>query len=102
MPNLKNLQRAANEAAGKKGSAQQPPVQPRPKKTPVAPPPPPPPSFPSRHGKVPFTFHLAPDFKRGLRLIQAQRGHGCTLEQLAAEAFNELFIKNNIPTVNTE
>ena len=112
MPDLKNLQRAANEAAGKRQPSKKPPAEPRSKKTSAAlplqpqpqpqPPRPASPSFPSRHGKIPFTFHLAADFKRGLRLIQAQRGHGCTLEGLAAEALNDLFSKHNIPTVNSE
>jgi|GEM_PF-5045098 len=108
MPDLKNLQRAANEAAGKRQPSKKPPAEPRSKKTSAAPPfqPQPPrpasPSFPSRPRQIPLTFHLAADFKRGLRLIQAQRGHGCTLEGLAAEALNDLFSKHNIPTVNSE
>ena len=107
MPDLKTLQRAASEAAGKHPPAKKPLESARPKRT-VAPAPPPqppqpaPPAFRSRHGKIAFTFHLHPDFKRGLRLLQAQRGHGCTLEHLAAEALNELFSKHNLPTVNSE
>ena len=46
-----------------------------------------------------MTFHLSEDFKRSLRLVQAHRGHGCTLEQLAAEALNDLFSKYNVPTI---
>lgn len=105
MPDLKTLQRAASEAAGKRQAPKKALAQPRPKKPSAAPPPsarPSPPPFPSRRGKIAFTFHLHPDFKRGLRLIQAQRGHGCTLEHLAAEAFNDLFDKHDLPTVDSE
>lgn len=105
MPDLKTLQRAASEAAGKRPPAKKPPASARLKRTvaaPALPPHPAPPAFPSRHGKIAFTFHLHPDFKRGLRLLQAQRGQGCTLENLAAEALNELFSKHNLPTVNSE
>ena len=49
-----------------------------------------------------MTFHLSEDFKRSLRLIQAHQGSGCTLEQLAAEALNDLFSKYNVPTVATD
>jgi hypothetical protein len=99
MANLKNLQQAASEAAGK--------VQPKKARSAqakttaenalpeVAKP-------NSRAGKIALTFHLPEDFKRSLRLVQAHRGNGCTLEQLAAEAFNDLFSKYNAPTVNTE
>jgi hypothetical protein len=87
MANLKRLQQAATHAAGK--------VLPRPA-APLA-------TIsekqPSRAGKIALTFHLPEDFKRSLRLVQAHRGHGATLEQLAAEALNDLFSKYNVPTV---
>ena len=56
----------------------------------------------ARAGKIAMTFHLSEDFKRSLRLVQARRGHGCTLEQLAAEALNDLFSKYNVPTVASD
>ena len=91
MANLRNLQRAASEAAGK---GQSPKAQPEPAPTATASAKP-----NSRAGKIALTFHLPEDFKRSLRLIQAHRGGGCTLEQLAAEALNDLFSKYNVPTV---
>ena len=98
MANLRNLQQAASEAAGK--------VQPKkaqPTPAPVAATPLPSPArLNSRAGKIALTFHLPEDFKRSLRLVQAHRGNGCTLEQLAAEALNDLFGKYNVPTVNNE
>jgi hypothetical protein len=98
MANLKNLQHAASEAAGKgppkKRSADSSPVVAVSTSTPAR--------SKSRAGKIALTFHLPEDFKRSLRLVQAQRGHGCTLEQLAAEALNDLFGKHNVPTVVTD
>ena len=98
MANLKNLQQAASEAAGK-GQApktQSPKVKAAPGPAIAAPAPA---KANSRAGKIALTFHLPEDFKRSLRLIQAHRGTGCTLENLAAEAFNDLFSKYNVPTV---
>lgn len=96
MANLKNLQHAASEAAGK-GPANR--RTPEPAPAPVAAPPA---RVNTRAGKIAMTFHLSEDFKRSLRLVQARHGHGCTLEQLAAEALNDLFSKYNVPTVTTD
>lgn len=90
MADLKNLQQAASKAARKN---QSPDPAPRDASSPV--------KQDSRAGKIAITFHLPADFKRSLRLIQAYRGTGCTFEQLAAEAFNDLFSKHNVPTVNS-
>jgi hypothetical protein len=108
MANLKNLQQAASEAAGKTRPPKAPPHSPA---QPAATPPgtsaapaavPASASTPknSRAGKIALTFHLPEDFKRSLRLVQAHRGNGCTLELLAAEALNDLFVKYNVPTVH--
>jgi len=96
---LKNLQAAASQAAGKPITPPKPVVvandatatEPTAKK-----------AKPSREGKIVYSFHLAEDFKRSFRLIQAQRGNGCSLEGLAAEAFNDLFHKYNVPTVDVQ
>lgn len=100
MANLKNLQHAASEAAGK-GQPKKRPAELAPFVA-VATPTPAPARSKSRAGKIALTFHLPEDFKRSLRLVQAQRGNGCTLEQLAAEALNDLFGKYNVPTVTTD
>jgi hypothetical protein len=101
MANLKNLQQAASEAAGKVQPRKPQPVPAQPRVA-SAPLPSPAARGNSRAGKIALTFHLPEDFKRSLRLVQAHRGNGCTLEQLAAEAFNDLFGKYNVPLVNNE
>jgi hypothetical protein len=53
---------------------------------------------PSREGKTPVTAYLSPDYKRSLRLIQAKSGG--SLQDLIAEALNELFTKYDVPTVS--
>jgi hypothetical protein len=53
---------------------------------------------PSREGKTPITAFLSTDFKSGLRLIQAKRGG--SVQNLIAEALNDLFVKYNVPTVS--
>lgn len=100
MANLKNLQHAASEAAGK-GQPKKRPAELAPFVA-VAVATPTPARSKSRAGKIALTFHLPEDFKRSLRLVQAQRGNGCTLEQLAAEALNDLFGKHNVPTVGMD
>ncbi len=98
MTNLKNLQHAASEAAGK-GQTKRRTQEPTPAAVADAAPPA---RANARAGKIAMTFHLSEDFKRSLRLVQARRGHGCTLEQLAAEALNDLFSKYNVPTIAGE
>ena len=88
MANLKTLQQAASKAAGK-----MPPPQAESRAASTDKP-------NTRAGKIAMTFHLPEDFKRSLRLVQAHRSTGCTFEQLAAEAFNDLFSKYNVPTVS--
>jgi len=53
---------------------------------------------PSREGKTPITAYLSPEFKSSLRLIQAKRGG--TVQDLIAEALNDLFAKHHVPTVS--
>ena len=55
---------------------------------------------PSRVGKVAITAWLPPQFMSSFRLIQAQENR--PIQELAAEAFNELFRKYNVPTVSTD
>jgi hypothetical protein len=50
---------------------------------------------PSREGKVSITAYLSADYKRSLRLIQAQNGK--PLEAIIAEALDDVFIKYNVP-----
>src|SRR5260370_11194682 len=57
---------------------------------------------PSRHGKEHTGAWLHPDFKRSLRLAQIRKGGKVYLDDLVAEALNDLFFKYDVPTVNHE
>src|SRR5262245_42810935 len=97
MPKLKNLQQALNDTAGK-------PQTPKAKPQPEKPTQEPPPSTeakrqPSRVGKKNVGAWLHPDFSTGLRLVQIRRGGGVYLDDLIAEALNDLFRKYDVPTV---
>ena len=52
---------------------------------------------PSREGKTNITAYLSPDYKASLRLIQAKNGH--SLQDLLAEALNDLFAKHDVPVI---
>jgi hypothetical protein len=56
---------------------------------------------PSRVGKIPFTTYLSPDYKASLRLIQAKK-NGVTIQDLMAEALNDLFEKYRVPVVRED
>jgi hypothetical protein len=51
-----------------------------------------------REGKVHIGAYLHPDFKTGLRLVQAKTGHD--IQTLMATALNELFRTHNVPVVD--
>jgi hypothetical protein len=57
---------------------------------------------PSRHGKEYTGAWLNPDFKKSLRLVQISKGGKVYLDDLVAEALNDLFFKYNVPTVHHE
>ena len=50
----------------------------------------------SRLGLVNVTAYIDPAVKQSLRLIQAKHP-GCTVQDLLAEALNDLFSKYNVP-----
>jgi hypothetical protein len=52
----------------------------------------------SREGKVHIGAYLNPDFKRGLRMVQAVTGED--IQGLLARALNELFRAHNVPVVD--
>jgi hypothetical protein len=54
----------------------------------------------SRVGKIHLSTYVHPDFKRSLRLIQAQTGE--SLEQLHARALNDLFRAHNVPVIDSD
>jgi hypothetical protein len=53
---------------------------------------------PSREGKIHVGAYLSPDFKRSLRLVQAQTGEDT--QTLIARALNDLFRAHNVPVVD--
>ncbi len=55
---------------------------------------------PSREGKTHIGAYLHPDFKRSLRLVQAQTDEDA--QTLIARALNELFRAHNVPVVDKE
>lgn len=54
---------------------------------------------PGREGHVNISAWLHADFKSSLRLVQAREGRNATLQDLMAEALNDLFIKYDVPTI---
>jgi hypothetical protein len=52
----------------------------------------------SRVGKVHIGAYLNPDFKRGLRMVQAVTGDD--IQSLLARALNDLFRAHNVPVVD--
>ena len=52
----------------------------------------------SREGKVHIGAYLNPDFKRGLRMVQAVTGED--IQGLLARALNDLFRAHNVPVVD--
>lgn len=97
MSKLKHLQQALNQTAAKPQPA-----------TKAEPPPPvkeaPPASAaparqPSRLGKKNIGAWLDPNFTTSLRLVQIRKGSGVYLDDLMAEALNDLFQKYDVPTV---
>jgi len=57
---------------------------------------------PSRAEQVNISAWLHKDFKKSIRLVQAKRPDNSSLQDLMAEAFNDLFSKYNVPTINQE
>src|SRR2546421_2268857 len=53
---------------------------------------------PSREGKTHIGAYLHPDFKRSLRLVQAQTGQD--VQGLVAQALNDLFRAHNVPVID--
>ncbi len=55
---------------------------------------------PSREGKIHIGAYLHPDFKRSLRLVQAQTGED--VQTLLVRALNNLFSVHNVPVVDQD
>jgi len=91
MSKLANLQNALKSSSGRT-SAPIHPVQPVAKTTSY--------KAPSRVGNVNMSAWLPRDFKKSVRLVQAKKVDSATIQDLMAEAFNDLFSKYNVPTVD--
>lgn len=57
------------------------------------------PRAPSRQGKENVSAWLNPDFKKSLRLAQIRKSGKVYIDDLIAEALNDLFLKYDVPTV---
>ena len=55
---------------------------------------------PSREGKTHIGAYLHPDFKRSLRLVQAQTGED--VQSLVAKALNDMFRAHNVPVIDVD
>jgi len=98
MSRMQGLQRALNKSSGNSKPEKQEPVaraNDAVKPTPAT-------TAPSRHGKEYTGAWLNPDFKKSLRLVQISKGGKVYLDDLVAEALNDLFYKYNVPTVHHE
>lgn len=54
----------------------------------------------SREGKIHLGAYLHPDFKRSLRLVQAQTGEDT--QTIIARALNDLFRGHNVPVIDQD
>lgn len=52
----------------------------------------------SREGKIHIGAYVSPDFKKSLRLVQAQTGED--VQTLLTRALNDLFKSHNVPVVD--
>ena len=56
----------------------------------------------SREGHINISAWMSPHYKTSLRLVQAAKGPSSTLQDLLAEALNDLFAKYNVPTIRED
>jgi hypothetical protein len=98
MSRMQGLQQALNKSSGKSKLEKPEPVA----SSNDAEKPAPATKTPSRQGKEYTGAWLNPDFKKSLRLVQISKGGKVYLDDLVAEALNDLFYKYNVPTVNHE
>jgi hypothetical protein len=92
------IQQQLEQASGRKVTALAPVAAPPP--IPANEPPPKTYKAPSRDGKTHIGAYLHPDFKRSLRLVQAQTGED--VQSLIAKALNDLFRAHNVPVIDQE
>lgn len=97
MSKMQNLQHALRQSTGKTIPSPEPVAR----ITPANAPAPPASQKPSgREGQVNISAWLHADFKSSLRLVQARKGRtAAALQDLMAEALNDLFTKYDVPTI---
>ena len=92
---LENLQSALNSSSGRSATPElATPARPQPRRDVAKA------LNGSREGKENIAAWLPTGYKKSIRLVQAQRPGDPSLQELMAEAFNDLFIKYNVPTVS--
>jgi hypothetical protein len=96
MSKIQNLQQALSRSTGKV-TAPEPVAEHRPAAVPANSQ-----RLPSRQGQVNISAWLDGNFKSSLRLVQARKGGNATLQNLLAEALNDLFTKYDVPTIRPE
>jgi hypothetical protein len=94
------IQRQLEEAGGRKTTIAPVKASPLPVAANVATDAPPTYKAPSRAGKTHIGAYLHPDFKRSLRLVQAQTGED--VQSLIAKALNDLFRAHNVPVIDQD
>lgn len=94
MSKMQHLQNALNTTTGKSAKASSP--KPETPTLSAAP------RQPSRLGQVNVSAWLDADFKSSLRLVQARKGSNATLQELLAEALNDLFAKYDVPSIRAD
>jgi hypothetical protein len=57
---------------------------------------------PGRAGQVNISAWMDANFKASLRLVQARKGGSASLQDLMAEALNDLFTKYDVPTIRQD
>jgi hypothetical protein len=97
MSKMQNLQQALRQSTGKATPAPEPTAGPMSATIPLN-------SLrpPGRKGQVNISSWLPwlhGDFKSSLRLVQARKGRSATLQDLMAEALNDLFTNYDVPTI---
>jgi Antitoxin-like ribbon-helix-helix len=97
MSKMQNLQQALSRSTGKAASVPEPVAAPAAMPAPLNTQ-----RQPSRKGQINISAWLDGNYKTSLRLVQARKGGNATLQDLLAEALNDLFIKYDVPTIRQE
>jgi hypothetical protein len=93
MSKMKSLQQALSNSSGKAAAVvEREPANVNPKVV----------RQPGRASQVNISAWMDANFKASLRLVQARKGGSASLQDLMAEALNDLFTKYDVPTVRQD